>query len=48
VYYRIKRLEKEEVIKGYYAQIDASKVGKDFVAVTLIRAKYGPNIMKNW
>jgi len=42
VYYRIKRLEKEGVIKGYYAQIDESKVGKDFVTVTLIRAKYGP------
>ena len=42
VQYRIKQLESSGVIEGYYAKIDASKIGKDYQAVTLVRAKYSP------
>jgi DNA-binding Lrp family transcriptional regulator len=42
VHYRIKRLENEGVIKGYFARVDASKLGMDFTAVVFMRAKYGP------
>lgn len=42
VHYRIKRLEAEEIIEGYYAKVDATKLGKDYITVSLIRAKYGP------
>ncbi len=42
VHYRLKRLEREKVIEGYYAKINPIKLGKDYLTVTLIRAKYGP------
>ena len=41
VQYRIKKLETKGVIKGYHAQIDYSKLGKDFITITLVRTKYG-------
>jgi DNA-binding Lrp family transcriptional regulator len=41
VQYRIKKLEKNGVIKGYHAQIDNTKLGKDFITITLVRTKYG-------
>ncbi|MEM2405697.1 MAG: Lrp/AsnC family transcriptional regulator, partial [Candidatus Methanomethylicia archaeon] len=28
--------------EGYYAKIDAAKLGKEYIAVILVRAKYGP------
>jgi len=43
VHYRIKRLEAEEIIKGYCAKVDTTKLGKNFVTITFVRAKYGPN-----
>jgi len=43
VHYRIKRLEGEKIIEGYYAKVNASKLGKDYLTITLVRAKYGPS-----
>jgi DNA-binding Lrp family transcriptional regulator len=43
VHYRIKRLEAEKIIEGYYAKVNATKLGKDYVTITLVRAKYGPD-----
>jgi DNA-binding Lrp family transcriptional regulator len=42
VHYRTKRMEEEQVIEGYYAKVNPVKLGKDFIAVTFVRAKYGP------
>ena len=41
VQYRIKKLETNGVIKGYHAQIDNTKLGKDFTTITLVHTKYG-------
>lgn len=41
-HYRIRRLENENIIKGYCAKIDLFKLSDDFQAIVLIRAKYGP------
>jgi Lrp/AsnC family leucine-responsive transcriptional regulator len=46
LHYRIKKLEREGIIAGYHAKIDPSKVGKDFVTLTFVRAKYGPGYHK--
>lgn len=43
VHYRIKRLEAEEIIEGYYAKVCATKLGKDYTTITFVRAKYGPS-----
>jgi DNA-binding Lrp family transcriptional regulator len=43
VHYRTKRMEKEKVIEGYHAKVDAAKAGKDYMTITLARAKYGPD-----
>jgi DNA-binding Lrp family transcriptional regulator len=43
VHYRIKRLEAEKIIEGYYAKVNATKLGKDYITITLVRAKYGPD-----
>jgi DNA-binding Lrp family transcriptional regulator len=40
IYYRIRRLEEEGIIEGYYAKINFEKLGKDFLTITLVRAKY--------
>jgi len=42
VHYRIKKLEAKEIIKGYYAKVDATKLGKDYTTITFVRAKFGP------
>jgi Lrp/AsnC family leucine-responsive transcriptional regulator len=42
LHYRIKRLEKEGVIDGYYAKVNALKLGYDYVAIVLVKARYGP------
>jgi Lrp/AsnC family leucine-responsive transcriptional regulator len=42
IHYRIKRLERTGAIQGYYAKVDPILLGKDYVAVSLIRGKYGP------
>lgn len=41
VHYRIRRLENEQLIEGYYARINAGKVKKEHAAVVLTRAKPG-------
>ena len=41
IHYRVKRLEEKGVIEGCYAKLNYTKLGKDFVNITLIRAKYG-------
>ncbi|HYY47968.1 MAG TPA: Lrp/AsnC family transcriptional regulator [Thermoplasmata archaeon] len=42
VHYRIKRLEDEQVIKGYTAVVDPSKLGYDILAVSFVRSRYDP------
>jgi Lrp/AsnC family leucine-responsive transcriptional regulator len=42
VYYRIKKLERMGVIVGCHAKLSPEKMGKDYVAIMLVRAKYGP------
>jgi len=42
VYYRIKKLERMGVIMGCHAKLNPEKMGKDYVAIMLVRAKYGP------
>jgi len=41
VHYRIRRLEEEGVIEGYYAKISAAKLRKEYAAVVFARAKPG-------
>jgi DNA-binding Lrp family transcriptional regulator len=40
IHYRVKRLEEEGIIEGYHAKINFEKLGKDFLTITLVRAKY--------
>jgi Lrp/AsnC family leucine-responsive transcriptional regulator len=42
VHYRVKRLEKEGIIDGYYAKINPDKVGMDYITVIRIFARYAP------
>jgi len=42
IHYRIRKLEKMGAIRGYHAAVDPIILGKDYVAVSLIRGKYGP------
>jgi len=42
VHYRVKRLEREGVIDGYYANVNAEKLGYDYLAVIMVHAAYGP------
>lgn len=42
IYYRIKRLEEQGVIEGYYAKINPSRVGLDFTALVQVWVKFGP------
>ncbi|MGA2972996.1 MAG: Lrp/AsnC family transcriptional regulator [Candidatus Bathyarchaeia archaeon] len=46
VHYRIGRLERAKIIEGYYAKLNAAKLGYDYLAVVLVRAKYGPQYHK--
>jgi len=46
VHYRIGRLERENIIEGYYAKLNAGSLGYDYLAVVLVRAKYGPQYHK--
>lgn len=41
IHYRIKRLEEESVIEGYYAKINPSKIGDDITVIVNIRARFG-------
>ncbi len=42
IHYRIRRLEGEGVLEGYYAKVNAADLGYDYLAIVLVRAKYGP------
>jgi len=46
LHYRIKKLEKQGVIEGYYAKVNPAKLGKEYITITLVRAKYGPGYHK--
>ena len=46
VHYRIGRLEREKIIEGYYAKLNAGRLGYDYLAIVLVRAKYGPRYHK--
>jgi len=46
VHYRIKKLEKYGIIEGYYAKVNPAKLGKEYITITLVRAKYGPGYHK--
>lgn len=46
LYYRIGKLDQDGVIEGYYSKINPSKLGLDFTAIILIRAKFGPQFHK--
>ncbi len=46
VHYRIRRLEREKIVQGYYAKLDPARLGFDYLAVVLVRAKYGPRYHK--
>ena len=42
VHYRIRKLEQDGIVEGYHAQVNAARLGYDYLAVVLVRAKYGP------
>ena len=42
VHYRVKRLEREGVIDGYYAHINPEKVEMDYITIIKVMASYGP------
>jgi len=42
VHYRIRKLEQDGIVEGYQAKVNASRLGYDYLAVVLVRAKYGP------
>ena len=42
IHYRIKRLEEEGIIEGYYAKINHARLGEDYLTIALVRARYGP------
>ncbi|MFW9846091.1 MAG: Lrp/AsnC family transcriptional regulator [Candidatus Thorarchaeota archaeon] len=42
VHYRVKRLEREGVIDGYYAHINSDKVEMDYITIIKVMAAYGP------
>ena len=39
--YRLNRLEEEGIIEGYYAKLNASKLGDDIQIIVQVRAKFG-------
>lgn len=43
VHYRIKRLEEQEYINGYYVNLNPGKVGKDYITIMQVRAVYKQN-----
>ena len=42
VHYRVKRLEREGIIDGYYAHVNPEKFGMDYITVIRVQATYGP------
>ncbi|BFH74001.1 Lrp/AsnC family transcriptional regulator [Sulfurisphaera javensis] len=43
VAYRIKKMEREGIIKGYYAHIDPASLNLDYIIISSVKAKYGKN-----
>jgi DNA-binding Lrp family transcriptional regulator len=43
VHYRLKKLDDQNIVKGYYALIDAEKLERNFMAIMQVRASYGQN-----
>jgi Lrp/AsnC family leucine-responsive transcriptional regulator len=39
--YRVKKMEKSGIIRGYHASIDPSSINLDYVIISLIKTKYG-------
>ena len=39
--YRVRRLERTGIVEDYFAKLSATKLGKDYLAVVLVRGKYG-------
>ena len=46
VHYRVKRLERNGVIDGYYANINPERLGYDYLSIILVRSAYGPGFHK--
>ncbi|MGQ4911625.1 MAG: Lrp/AsnC family transcriptional regulator [Candidatus Thorarchaeota archaeon] len=42
VHYRVKRLEREGVIDGYYAHINPESIDLDYITLIRVMAAYGP------
>jgi len=42
IHYRLKRLERAEIIEGYYAKVDSQKLDMDYIAVTNLRVELAP------
>ncbi|MFO7837603.1 MAG: Lrp/AsnC family transcriptional regulator [Candidatus Thorarchaeota archaeon] len=42
VHYRVKKLEREGIIDGYYAHINSEKLDMDYLTIIRIGAEYGP------
>jgi len=42
IHYRIKRLEQEGIVEGYYAKLNAARMRNDYMAVVFVKSKYGP------
>jgi DNA-binding Lrp family transcriptional regulator len=42
VHYRVRKLEQSGIVEGYHAKVNAARLGYDYLAVVLVRAKYGP------
>jgi len=43
LHYRVKRLEKEGIVKGYSAVLNAEKLGLTFNTIVQVHAKHGPS-----
>jgi DNA-binding Lrp family transcriptional regulator len=43
LHYRVKRLEKEGIIKGYSVVLDSTKLGLNFNTVVHVSVKHGPS-----
>jgi len=42
VHYRLKRLERAEIIEGYYAKIKPEKLDMEYIAITRLRVELTP------
>ncbi len=46
IHYRIKRMQERGIIQKFMALVDPLKVGCDILAISMIRAKFGPGYQK--